>query len=196
MLQIRSKARALKERFPLEACSKEVKESAKAAKAAAQAKKLQRSFQRRQSWHDSPGDPFPAHFGYPRLGRQTSARPRLSKFHSANDAAGQLLDLARVQCTYLEAVDLGFKPQYRTNTDTLQLRCGVLAAFESFTPTESRQRRFRDRSERESLWSDRTPAGPYFQDVLHRNGSHAPPLQPTYSRPASLLHNQVQILSD
>ena len=86
-LQIRSKARALKERFPLEACSKEVQEASKAAKAAAQAKKLQRSFRRRPFKHDSLVDALPSYQTQQRFGN-TPGRPRMSKFHSATDAAG------------------------------------------------------------------------------------------------------------
>ena len=92
-VQIRSKARALKEKFPLEACSKDVQEAANASKAAALAKRasiIQNHPPRRNSGRNSESAQDNLH---PRLsqryGRATPNRPRVSKFHSANEMSGK-----------------------------------------------------------------------------------------------------------
>lgn len=92
-LQIRSKARGLKEKFPLEACSKEVQDVAKASKAAALAKRAQlygsHMPRRRPGRHPDPASEIlPAHLAS-RNNRSAHRGPRISKFHGANDVLGR-----------------------------------------------------------------------------------------------------------
>lgn len=87
MSQIRNKARTLRDKFPLEACSKEVQEAARTARAAVAARRARHvngHSQSRRRHHDLPYSSSSAD----RSSRPYSGRQRSSRFHGSGETPG------------------------------------------------------------------------------------------------------------